>query len=118
MAARWVPVDQVLAVAEQCEEASWTRYQHGHRVAAFAAAQLDVPSGEQCSWQATELPGPRGPWAGLRDRELAEQAAELVRLNGLRPTCRRLNVDHQTLRRAWRHHGIEVPTLQHGRRFA
>jgi hypothetical protein len=118
MTARWIPVDLLLAVAEQREEAAWSRYRHGHRVAAFTAREAErrATPAEPCSWEASEPPRRPGPWPGLRDRELAEEAARLVRLNGLRPTCRRLGIDHQTLRRAWRHHGIEAPSLQHERR--
>lgn len=108
MTARWVGVDVVLAVAEQREDAAWMRLQHGHRVAAFvakAAERRAVPA-QECTWQATEPPTPRRPWAGLHDRELAADAARLVRLHGLRPAARQLGIDQTTLRRAIHRHGL------------
>jgi hypothetical protein len=115
---RWMPADQLLALVDRAEEAEWSRLRHGHRVATFASLEVErrgMPE-QPCSWQATDPPVQRRPWAGLRDLEVAADAARLVRLNGLRPTCRRLGIDHQTLRRAWRHHGIEVPAVPRGRR--
>ena len=123
MAARWVPVDLVLAVAEQREDAAWSRYQHGHRVAAFAAKAAEPPGSrrpwagpaEPCTWQATEPPGSRRPWAGLRDREVAQEAARVVADLGLRPGCRVLGIDPRTAAAAWRRHGIPRPELGRGR---
>jgi hypothetical protein len=114
---RWMPADQLLALVDRAEEAEWSRLRHGHRVATFARLEAErrgMPE-QPCSWQATEPPAPRRPWAGLRDPEVALEAARVVADLGLRPGCRALGIDPRTASIAWRRHGISRPEIGRGR---